>query len=166
MDLTLLKHHSTKVDNIIGIEYNTTVKKYKIVVDTNVIVSALKSRRGFSFKLLSMIDDERIEISISVPLVLEYEDAIKREKLKIGLSKNDIDAVLDYICFVGKEKEIFYLWRPYLKDPKDDMILELAVESACSFIITFNKDDFKGIDKFGLEALKPKEFLKLIGETK
>jgi putative PIN family toxin of toxin-antitoxin system len=60
------------------------MKKYKIVIDTNVIVSALKSRNGYSFKLLSIIDDKRFQISISVPLILEYEDAIKREKSKIG----------------------------------------------------------------------------------
>jgi len=65
---------------------------------------------------------------------------------------------------ISKRREIFFLWRPYLKDPKDDMILELAVESECNYIIAFNKKDFKGIKKFNLKALTPKEFLKIIGE--
>jgi putative PIN family toxin of toxin-antitoxin system len=139
---------------------------YQIVIDTNVIVSALKSRNGFSFKLLSMIDDERFEVNMSVPLIIEYEDAIKREKSKIGLSKEDLDAILNYICLIGKERKIYYLWRPFLKDPKDDMVLELAVESESDFIITFNKDDFSGIEKFALQVLTPKEFLRKIGEIK
>lgn len=153
-------------DNICGIVYNTNMKLYKIVIDTNVIVSALKSRKGFSFKLLSIIDDERLHISISVPLILEYEDAIKREKTKIGLNFEDIDAILDYLCYVGKKREIYYLWRPILKDPKDDMILELAVESESDLIITFNKKDFEGINKVGIKVFTPKEFLGIIGDQK
>jgi putative PIN family toxin of toxin-antitoxin system len=140
------------------------MKKRKIVIDTNVIVSALKSRNGFSYKLLSIIDDERFRVFISVPVILEYEDAIKRQKTKIKLNKADIDAILDYICLISEEREIYYLWRPYLKDPKDDMFLELAVESESDFIVTFNKKDYKGIDKFNLEAITPKEFIRIIGE--
>jgi putative PIN family toxin of toxin-antitoxin system len=131
-----------------------------------VVVSALKSKKGYSFKLLSVIDDERFHISISVPLILEYEDAIKREKTKTGLNREDIDAILDYLCYVGKKREIYYLWRPHLKDPKDDMILELAVESGSDIIITFNKNDFEGVNKFGIKAITPKEFFGIIGELK
>jgi predicted nucleic acid-binding protein len=111
-----------------------------------------------------MIDDERFKVSISVPLVFEYEDAIKRNKSKIRLSESDIEVVLDYICLVAEHRKIFYLWRPFLKDPKDDMILEIAVETESNFIITFNKKDFEGIDKFNLKVATPKEFLKIIGE--
>jgi putative PIN family toxin of toxin-antitoxin system len=142
------------------------MKSYNIVIDTNVIVSALKSRNGYSFKLLSIIDDDRLYISISVPLILEYEDAIKREKSKIGLNHGDIDAVLDYICFIGKKCDIYYLWRPYLKDSKDDMILELAVESESDYIITFNKKDFEGTDRFGIKVVTPKELFRIIGDIK
>lgn len=142
------------------------MNKFKIVIDTNVIVSALRSRNGFSFKLLSIIDDERFEINISVPLILEYEDALKREKSKIGLNTDDLNTILDYLCLVGIKREIYYLWRPFLKDIRDDMVLELAVESGSNFIITFNKNDFSGVEKFGLKLLTPKEFLKLLGEYK
>jgi len=140
------------------------MKMLKIVIDTNVIVSALKSRNGFSFKLLSIIDDKRFRVFISVPLILEYEDAVKRYKSKIKLNFTEIGDILDYICLIGEQREIFYLWRPYLKDPKDDMILELAVESECDYIISFNKKDFKGIDKFNLEVITPKELFIKIGE--
>jgi len=137
---------------------------YRIVIDTNVIVSALKSKNGFSFKLLSIIDDKRFKVFISVPLILVYEDAINREKTRIKLNKNDIETILDYMCSICEEIKIFYLWRPFLRDPKDDMFLELAVESESDFIITFNEKDFKGSEKFGIRTLTPKEFLKRIGE--
>ena len=142
------------------------MKTFRIVIDTNVIVSALKSRNGFSFDLLSIIDDKRLSVSISVPLILEYEDAVKRNKSKIKLTKSEIDAIIDYICLTSEQRKIFYLWRPYLKDPKDDMVLELAVESESDYIISFNKKDFIGIEKFNLQVVTPKEFLKIIGEIK
>lgn len=142
------------------------MKIYKIVIDTNVIVSALKSRNGFSFNLLSIIDDARFKIYISVPLILEYEDAVKRNKSKIKLTQEYVDVILDYICLIGEKRKIFYLWRPFLQDQKDDMVLELAVESESDYIISFNKRDFIGIEKFNLQVLTPKEFLKVIGEMK
>jgi len=142
------------------------MKISKIVINTNVIVSALKSRNGFSFNLLSIIDDTRFINYISVPLIFEYEDAVKRNKSKIKLNKSELDAVLDYICSISEKRKIFYLWRPYLKDPKDDMILELAVESECDYIISFNKNDFAGVEKFNIQVVTPKEFLKIIGEIK
>lgn len=141
------------------------MKKIKIVIDTNVIVSALKSRNGFSFKLLSIIDDKRLEVFISVPLVLEYEDAVKRRKTNIKLSTTEINDVLDYICLIGTQREIYYLWRPYLKDSKDDMVLELAVESESDYIISFNKKDFDGISKFNIEVITPKELFIKMGEN-
>ena len=140
------------------------MKKFKIVIDTNIIVSSLRSKRGYSYKLLSIIDDERIKVFVSVPVVLEYEDAIKREKSNIRFKKSEIDDFLDFICLIGEQRKIHYLWRPFLKDRKDDMFLELAVESESDFIITFNQKDFVGVEKFGIKILTPKEFLKVIGE--
>ena len=128
------------------------------------MVSSLRSKRGYSYKLLSIIDDERIKVFISVPVVLEYEDAIKREKSNIRFKKSEIDDFLDFICLIGEQRKIHYLWRPFLKDRKDDMFLELAVESESDFIITFNQKDFVGVEKFGIKILTPKEFLKVIGE--
>ncbi len=137
-----------------------------IVLDTNVIVSALRSQRGASYKLLMEIGSDTFDINVSVPLVLEYEDATKRLIGTMRLKKKDIDDILDYICMVAKRWEIFYLWRPYLKDPKDDMVLELAVTSNSDFIVTYNKKDFQNIRPFGLRVVTPKEFLRLKGAIK
>ena len=142
------------------------MKSYRIVIDTNVMVAALKSKRGASFKLLSIIDQDKFQISISVPLIIEYEYALKRTDLNILLTESEIDDILDYICLIADKRKIFYLWRPYLKDPKDDMVLELAVESESDYIITYNQKDFKGVSKFGIKTLTPKAFLRKIGEIK
>ncbi|MHB1687111.1 MAG: PIN domain-containing protein [Ignavibacteriaceae bacterium] len=95
---------------------------------------------------------------------MKYNTIIKRDKTSIKLKKTALDDILDFICLVAEQRKIFYLWRPFLKDPKDEMFLELAVESECDFIITFNKKDFEGIEKFGIKTITPKEFLKVIGE--
>jgi len=84
----------------------------------------------------------------------------------LGIDARTIDDILDYVCQVARRREIFFLWRPFLKDPKDDLVLELAVESESEFIITYNRRDFAGIETFGIKVLTPKEFLQKLGEIK
>jgi putative PIN family toxin of toxin-antitoxin system len=135
----------------------------KIVIDTNIIISAMLSRKGAAFKLISLIGKQYFNYAMSVPLMIEYEDVLKRENSKIMLSREAIDNILDRLCYHADLREIFYLWRPYLNDPKDDLVLELAVESNCNSIVTYNLKDFKNIEQFGLEAITPKIFLQKIG---
>lgn len=138
--------------------------KYKVVIDTNVLVSALRSRDGASFLLISLLDENNtFDIYISVALVLEYEDASKRLLGKIQITEEVIDDVIEYICRIGNEQQVFFLWRPFLRDPNDDMVLELAIAAGCNFIITHNKKDFKDIKDFGIQAISPVEFLQTIG---
>ena len=80
-----------------------------------------------------------------------------------NLDPEEIDSILDYFLSKSSIREIFYLWRPYLKDPKDDLVLEVAVESKSKYIVTFNKRDFKGCDKFGIQAVTPQEFMTIRG---
>ena len=136
--------------------------KYSIVIDTNVFISALRSKHGASYKLIHMIGEAQFDICISVPLIFEYEDVAKRSKV-VDLNSEAIDDIINYICLIGIETEIFYLWRPFLTDPKDDFVLELAFNSNADFIITYNKKDFKRVDQLGVKVLYPQEFLKLIG---
>ncbi len=138
----------------------------QIILDTNVLLSALRSQLGASFRLLSLVDDSRFQINLSVALVLEYEDVLKRPEFNLSLTHQEIDDVIDFLCQNANLREIFYLWRPTLKDPKDDFILELAVESNCDYIVTFNQKDFAEAKKFGIKAVKPSEFLRIIGEIK
>lgn len=141
------------------------MSRYQVVIDTNVFIAALQSHRGASFKLLMLVGStKKFEISVSVPLVLEYEDVAKRLLGQIPMGEQDIDDIIDYLCRVGHHKKIYYLWRPLLKDPKDDRVLELAITASCDFIITFNTRDFQGIEPFGIRVVTPQEFLREIGE--
>lgn len=135
-----------------------------ILVNTNVFISALRSQRGASFKLLSLVGTGRFVINISVPLVLEYETAARKTKWEGKPSWDYISDILDYLCQEGEQQRIHFLWRPRAKDPKDDMILELAVAGSCDFIITYNKKDLQEAKAFGIELLDSKEFLLELGE--
>lgn len=134
-----------------------------IVIDTNVFISALRSKRGASYKLIMAIGSGLFDMNISVPLILEYEGPAKRLIGETKLTSDDIDDIIDYICSVAGHWKVFYLWRPFLRDPKDDMVLELAVASESDFIISYNKKDFQGSENFGIKVFTPKEFLKKIG---
>ena len=152
------------IDSYNGIVHNTVMKGYQIVLDSNVLVTALRSRLGASYKLLTLIDCGKFQFHLSVPLLFEYESVLKRDVKNSELSMEEIDSILDYLCQLSSRHKISYLWRPYLKDPKDDFILELAVEAGCDFIITYNKKDFFGVEFFNIKILSPKEFLQKIGE--
>ena len=124
----------------------------------------MRSQFGASYKLLSLIDEEIFKLNLSVPLALEYEEVTKRMMSEIALSEKEIDDVLDFVISRSNHWHIFYLWRPQLKDPSDDMVLELAVTAGCKCILTYNLHDFKGSEKFGIEAITPKAFLEMVGE--
>lgn len=134
------------------------------MIDTNVFLSALRSDKGASFLLLMLVGQSSLfDFNLSVPLALEYEDVAKRPGLVPSLSMQAIDDILDYLCSVAPRRTIFFLWRPLLKDPKDDMVLELTVEAQCDYIVTFNRKDFVGSDRFGVTVVTPQEFLRKIG---
>ena len=117
----------------------------RVVLDTNVIVSAFRSRRGPAFSLVSRIGTGHFEVAVSVPLVLVCEEVLARAT---SLQGTDVLAVLGFLCSVAHRQNIFYLWRPILPDPKDDMVLELAVASRSRAIVTYNQRDFLSADKF------------------
>ena len=130
----------------------------KVVLDTNALVAAARSRRGASFRVLSLVGtDAAFQLAVSVPLVLEYEMALKRST---PLSDEDAEVIVDYICKVADRRRIHFLWRPFLKDPADEMVLEVAVESEAEVIVTHNLRDFEGVEeRFGIRVLTPGAFL-------
>ena len=133
-----------------------------LVLDTSVLIAGLRSRRGASFQFLSQLGSGTFELSVSVPLVLEYEAVAKAQAREMGLTHQDVDDLLDYVCAVAQRRRIFYLWRPVLRDPRDDMVLELAVEAGAEIIVTFNQRDFVGTAQFGIRVLPPGEVLRII----
>ena len=138
----------------------------RIVLDTNILVAAIRSRSGAAFELLSSVGTGRFDIVVSVPLVLEYEDALLRHRQVAGLSVTDVRDLIDYLCRVGIHQRIFFLWRPMLRDPNDDMVAEVAVAASCTSIVTHNVADFFGVDKFGIAAVPPAKFLQRLRRLK
>jgi len=136
------------------------------VLDTNVVVAGLRSNKGASFRLLTELGRGTFEIALSVPLILEYEEVLGRHMAEAGLTKGDVDVVLDFLCSVAHLQRIFYLWRPLLVDPSDDMVLEVAVAAQCSAVVTHNIRDFVGAEKLGVRVLTPADFLGQIGVVK
>lgn len=139
------------------------MSKPQIVMDTNVLVAGLRSRRGNSFRLLTLIDSDKFQINLSVPLAVEYEDVTKRLISDLPYTEGDIDVLLNYLCQIANRWKIYYLWRPFLRDSKDEMVLELAVTASCDFIVTHNKRDFAEVHRFGIQVVTPQEFLREIG---
>jgi putative PIN family toxin of toxin-antitoxin system len=115
-----------------------------ITLDTNIIYQALKSSSGASFYILQQVRERRIQIALSVPLFEEYEDVLKREKSldDLELDVEDIDKFLRFIAWVGKPYKSYFLFRPNLKDEKDNMVVELAIASQSDYLVTSNVKDF------------------------
>ncbi len=126
----------------------------RVVLDTNVLVAGLMSRDGASSELLRRTGvDSGLQPSVSVPLIFEYEAALKR---KFGKNDARIAPLLDYLCLVGDRREIYFLWRPFLRDPGDEMVLEVAVGAAVSMIVTHNVRDFPDVEEqFGIRVVTP-----------
>ena len=131
----------------------------RVAIDTNVLVAALRSKRGAAYQVLKRMRERRFEFVLSVPLFLEYEDVLKRPGL-VPLPMATIDKLLKLLARNGIARDIFFLWRPFLKDAKDDMVLEVALAGGCSAIVTYNTKDFVGADQLNIEVLMPQEFLR------
>jgi putative PIN family toxin of toxin-antitoxin system len=140
------------------------MKTPQVVIDTNVLIAAQRSQRGASSKLMSLVGTGRFDIHVSVPLVLEYEEVLLRQRLELGLTQADVANIVDALCALATPHAIYFLWRPYLHDRKDELILELAVAARCDYIITYNKRDFSGVETFGIRVIDPRTFLQEIGE--
>ena len=134
----------------------------RVVIDTNVLLSSLLSRRGASFRLVQRLGSPQFQPVISPPLCLEYEDVFRRPGLLTGYSPQDIGDFLDYFLSQCIECRIHFLWRPHLPDPKDDSVLELALAGGAPFIITHNTRHFRSADSLGIQAVTPDQFLRIL----
>jgi putative PIN family toxin of toxin-antitoxin system len=137
----------------------------RTVVDTNVILSALRSRRGASHRLLQLLGDPRWKMHVSVALLLQYEAVARREAVPIHATWEEADKFIDYLCAASEHQVVYFAWRPQLTDPNDEFILELAVAAGASHIVTFNQADFRGAEKFGVNVVEPGRFLRIMEGT-
>lgn len=136
-----------------------------ITVDTNVIFSALYSKRGASHYILRLVLDGKIKLALSSQVYFEYYDVLTRKEniKKLNLSIEDIEDILDLIALLAKKQSIYFLLRPNLIDEKDNMIVECAFASNSDYLITSNIKNFKNAELkgFGFKLITPKDFYKL-----
>lgn len=147
-------------------QYHTARVKNSYVLDTDVVVAALRSDRGASRQLLLAALERRFELLVSVPLLLEYEAVSTRPEhlAASGLSSAEVGRVLDDLARVARPVRLSFRWRPKLSDPDDDMVLETAINGSAHAIVTFNQRDFSaGIRDFDCAVILPGTALRQIG---
>ncbi len=137
------------------------MKPQRVVLDTNVLMAAARSRNGAAFALLGALRANQFCMLASVPLFLEYEAALKQpERLAQGeRSAASVDAFLDALALRLEPVHLYYLWRPQLRDAADEMVLETALNGRAGALVTLNGGDFDAARKFALPVLTPVEFL-------
>jgi putative PIN family toxin of toxin-antitoxin system len=139
----------------------------RVVLDTSVLVATARSRRGASHVLISSIPAPEFQICLSMGLYTEWQEVLTRpEHLSPGRTVEDAQRFFRYLASQAHLQEIHFLWRPFLPDADDDMVLELAFAAGCHYIVTHNVKDFHGSPQLGITAVAPRDFLKLIRPKK
>jgi predicted nucleic acid-binding protein len=142
------------------------MKRYRVILDTNVILAALRSRAGASYRLLMTIGDPRWQSVVTPALMYQYEDVARRPGNAPALSAQDITDILDLIYRESHRQVVWFSWRPASPDPGDDLVLDAATAGGCDFGVSFNERHLRAARDFGIEVLTPSALLKLIGEIK
>ena len=134
-------------------------KTPKLVIDTNILVAATRNRHGPSFALMQIIRLRQVKMCCSPALFLEYEDVLKRasQLAASGLLASDIDAILTELAGIIEPVTTHYQWRPQLRDPADEMVLEAAANAQAHAIVTYNLRDFGPAKLFGIPVLNPEQ---------
>ncbi|MEM1080115.1 MAG: putative toxin-antitoxin system toxin component, PIN family [Pseudomonadota bacterium] len=133
-----------------------------VVLDTDVVVSGLRSPQGASAELLRRVLTQKLTILLSVPLGIEYEAVCLRPEhlLAADATANDMLNAVDAIIAQARPVDIHYQWRPQLHDANDEIVLEAAVNGGASAIVTYNTKDFRQIpQRFGIELMTPKQLI-------
>jgi putative PIN family toxin of toxin-antitoxin system len=137
----------------------------KVVFDTSVLVAGVRSRQGASFALLALLPDPRFQICLSVGVYTEWQAVLTRpEHWPAGVDAATALGFVRYLASLAHLQDIHFLWRPFLKDPDDDMVLECAVAAGCTYIVTHNIKDFRRSEQLGVKAVTPGAFLQLLKE--
>jgi putative PIN family toxin of toxin-antitoxin system len=129
----------------------------RLVLDTAVMVAAIRSRNGASNKILRSCFEGHVQMLVSVPLMMEYEAVMSREEhlRASGLAQADIVALLDDVATVLVPVRLAFHWRPNLSDPDDDMVAETSANGGAEVLVTFNVRDFRQGVNFAFEVLTP-----------
>jgi len=137
----------------------------RVVLDTSIVVAALRTRKGAGNAVLRLVAERRLRPLATPPLFLEYEDVLKRaeQRLAHGLSLEQVDEFLAELAALVEPVELHFMWRPQLRDPGDEMVLEAAINGDADALITYNVSDFVvAAERFGVKVLRPAEVLKMV----
>ena len=134
----------------------------RVVLDTSVIVAALRSSRGASNALLARVARGELIPLVTTALFLEYEEVLLRaeQRLATAMSEADVAGFLAALASAAQAVEVHFRWRPQLGDAGDEMVLEAAINGAASALVTHNVKDFAPAARFGVRVVTPGEFLK------
>ena len=135
----------------------------RFVLDTNVIVAGLRSPTGASAALIERALSGAFTLILSVALVLEYEAVCRdpAQRIVSGLSEAEVETIVTALCAVAEPVTPRFLWRPQLRDPADEMVLDAAINGAADALVTFNRQDFgQAPARFGIALLSPREALR------
>lgn len=138
---------------------------YRVVLDTSVVVAAFRSRRGASNLLLERVARGLIRPLVTTALFLEYEDVLLRpeHRLVTGMSEKDVERVLAALASAAEPVEVHFRWRPQLRDPTDELVLEAAVNGRANALVTHNVRHFApAAGRFQLQVLTPQQCLQEI----
>jgi putative PIN family toxin of toxin-antitoxin system len=134
-----------------------------VVFDTSLLVSAVRSQAGASYALLAGLPHPRYKFCLSVALYMEWQAVLSRpEHLPPGQSAQTARGFLRYLASIAHLQDVHYLWRPFLRDPADDMVLELAIAAQARYIVTHNLRDFDRTISMGVIAISPGDFYQRI----
>jgi putative PIN family toxin of toxin-antitoxin system len=139
---------------------------WRAVLDTSVLVAGLRSGLGASARLLGLVADGIVTPLVSTPLFFEYEDVLKRpEQLQaMAMTEDAMDGFLSAFASASEAVEVHYKWRPQLRDPGDEMVLEAAINGRATALVTHNLRDLGDAGKvFGIPVIRPGEALKRCG---
>jgi putative PIN family toxin of toxin-antitoxin system len=131
------------------------------------VVAAMRSPGGASAAILRAVRRERVGLLLSVPLAMEYEAVCLRPEHKIaaGLSEQEVHIFLDAVIAMAEPVKIHFLWRPQLRDPSDEMVLETAVNGRADLLVTFNERDYGTVpERFGIQVATPRGAMERIGK--
>jgi len=141
------------------------MSQQRVVIDTNILYAGLYSSSGASFQLLRLVRSGLVTPCISVTLAMEYEAVLSARLEELDLTREQLAGFLGYFVALSERIKIFYLWRPGLRDPGDDMVLETAVAARADFIVTHNIKDFAGAERFDIRVVTPGWFIHNFGGT-
>ena len=139
----------------------------RIVLDTSVVVAALRTREGVGNAVLRLVARRRLVLLATPPLFCEYEEVLKRpeQQLAHGLTVEDVDDFLAELAALIEPVDLHFRWRPQLRDSSDEMVLEAAINGSADALVTYNIGDFaQAGERFGIPILRPGELLKKVNK--